>query len=39
MKRRNFLKLGLAGVGAIALADDAWALKYYPMASDKKCAI
>ena len=39
MERRNFLKLGLAGFGAIALADDAWALKYYPMASDKKYAV
>lgn len=39
MKRRNFLKFGLAGVGAIALVDDAWALKYYPIASDKKWAV
>ena len=39
MKRRNFLKSGLAGIGAITLADDAWALKYYPMASDKKWAV
>jgi menaquinone-dependent protoporphyrinogen IX oxidase len=39
MERRNFLKLGLAGFGAIALADNAWALKYYPMASDKKWAV
>jgi len=39
MERRSFLKLGLAGFGTIALADDAWALKYYPMASDRKCAV
>jgi hypothetical protein len=39
MERRNFLRLGLAGFGAIALADSAWALKYYPMASDKKYAV
>jgi len=39
MERRNFLKLGLAGFGAIAMADNAWALKYYPMASDKKSAV
>jgi menaquinone-dependent protoporphyrinogen IX oxidase len=39
MERRDFLKVGLAGIGAVALADDAWALKYYPMPSDKKCAV
>lgn len=39
MERRSFLKVGLAGLGAIALADNAWALKYYPIASDKKCAV
>ena len=39
MERRNFLKVGLAGLGAIALADNAWALKYYPITSDKKCAV
>jgi hypothetical protein len=39
MERRDFLRLGLAVCGAIALADNAWALKYYPMASDKKCAV
>lgn len=39
MERRNFLKLGLAGLGAVALADNAWALNYYPTASDKKCAV
>jgi menaquinone-dependent protoporphyrinogen IX oxidase len=39
MKRRDFLKLGLAGVGTMALADNASALKYYPRPSDKKCAV
>ena len=39
MERRSFLKAGIAGLGAIALADNAWALKYYPNASDKKCAV
>ena len=39
MERRDFLKAGLAGLGVIALADNAWALKYYPTASDKKCAV
>jgi menaquinone-dependent protoporphyrinogen IX oxidase len=39
MERRDFLKFGLAGVSAIALTDDAWALRYYPMASNKKWAV
>ena len=39
MERRNFLKVGLAGLGAIALADNALALQYYPTTSDKKCAV
>ena len=40
MERRDFFKLGLAvGAGTIALANDAWALDYYPMPSDKKCAV
>ena len=39
MKRRNFFKLGMAGVGTIALANKAWALEYYPMPSDKKWAV
>ena len=39
MERRNFFKFGLAGLGALTLADDAWALKYYPMASEKKWAV
>jgi menaquinone-dependent protoporphyrinogen IX oxidase len=40
MERRDFFKLGLAaGAGTIALANDAWALEYYPMPSDKKCVV
>jgi menaquinone-dependent protoporphyrinogen IX oxidase len=40
MERRDFFKLGLAaGVGAMALTSDAEALDYYPMPSDKKCAV
>jgi len=40
MERRDFFRLGLAaGVGTIALANDARALEYYPMPSDKKCAV
>lgn len=39
MERRHFLKIGLAGFGAMALADSAWGLNYYPTASDKKIAV
>jgi len=40
MERRDFFKLGLAaGVGTMALAGDSWALEYYPIPSDKKCAV
>ena len=39
MERRNFLKIGLAGAGAFALADKSWALEYYPKPSDKKWAV
>jgi menaquinone-dependent protoporphyrinogen IX oxidase len=40
MERRDFFKLGLAaGVGTMALINDAWALEYYPIQSDKKCAV
>jgi hypothetical protein len=40
MKRRNFLKASLAaGLSTIALADNAFALKYYPLPSEKKCAV
>ncbi len=41
MERRDFFKYGLAaGVGTVALAaKDVLALDYYPMPSDKKCAV
>jgi menaquinone-dependent protoporphyrinogen IX oxidase len=40
MERRDFFKLGLAaGVSTIALANSARALDFYPMPSDKKCAV
>jgi menaquinone-dependent protoporphyrinogen IX oxidase len=40
MERRDFFKLGLAvGVGAMTLTNDATALDYYPVQSDKKCAV
>jgi menaquinone-dependent protoporphyrinogen IX oxidase len=40
MERRDFVKLGLAaGVSAMTLTSDAPALDYYPMPSDKKCAV
>lgn len=39
MNRRDFFKLGLAGVGVFAFAKKARALEYYPMPSDKKWAV
>jgi menaquinone-dependent protoporphyrinogen oxidase len=39
VKRRTLLELGLTGIGAVAMSDKAWALKYYPNASDKKWAV
>jgi menaquinone-dependent protoporphyrinogen IX oxidase len=40
MERRDFFKLGLAaGVGTMALSNRAMALDYYPLPSDKKCAV
>ncbi|MEJ2627441.1 MAG: flavodoxin domain-containing protein [bacterium] len=39
MKRRNFLQMGLAGLGSMALTDRVWALKYYPRPSDQKWAV
>jgi menaquinone-dependent protoporphyrinogen IX oxidase len=40
MKRRNFLKASLAaGLSTIAMADNAFALKYYPLPSEKKWAV
>lgn len=39
MNRRNFVKLGLAGVGTVALIKNAGALEYYPMPSDEEWAV
>jgi menaquinone-dependent protoporphyrinogen IX oxidase len=40
MERRNFFKVGLAaGVSTMALANSALALDFYPMPSNKKCAV
>jgi menaquinone-dependent protoporphyrinogen IX oxidase len=40
MERRDFFKVGLAaGVGTMTLTCDARALDFYPMPSDKKCAV
>lgn len=39
MKRRSFLQWGFTGVGALALTKNTQALEYYPIKSDKKCAI
>src|SRR4030042_461459 len=39
MQRRHFFQAGLSGIGALALADNLWALKYYPMPSEKKFAV
>ena len=39
MKRRLFLKLGLAGIVATAITKQTQALQFYPVKSDKKCAI
>lgn len=39
MKRRNFFKLGVTGIGTLTLVNKLWALKYYPMPSDKKWAV
>ncbi len=39
MNRRTFFGLGLTGIAAVALPDEAWALKYYPKASDKKWGV
>lgn len=39
MKKRDFLKAGLLGLGALMLPKKAQALEYYPMPSDKKWAV
>jgi menaquinone-dependent protoporphyrinogen IX oxidase len=40
VERRDFVKFGIAaGVGAMTLTKDAPAMDYYPVQSDKKCAV
>jgi len=39
MNRRHFFKLGFAGIGTMISTRSLWGLKYFPMPSDKKCAI
>ena len=39
MERRTVLGLGLAGIGALALTNQASALQYYPRPSDKEWAV
>ncbi len=39
MERRDFIKAGVIGLGAIAIADKAAALEFYPKKSDKKWAV
>lgn len=39
MERRDFIKAGVIGLGAIAIADNASALQFYPKKSDKKWAV
>jgi len=39
MERRNFLKLGVTGIGALSLTSNVHALEYYPKISDKKIAV
>jgi hypothetical protein len=39
MKRRSILELGIVGLGAMAMSDKAWALKYFPKSSGGKWAV
>lgn len=39
MKRRSCIKVGMVGLGALALADKGMALEYYPKSYDKKWAV
>lgn len=39
MERRSFIKTGIIGLGAMAIADKSMALEYYPKKSDKKWAV
>ena len=39
MERRSFIKTGIMGLGAVAIAHKSMALEYYPKKSDKKWAV
>lgn len=39
MKRRDFIKAGALGLGAMAISNESFALEYYPKKSDKKWAV
>ncbi len=39
MKKRDFLKTGLLGIGALIMPKKSQALEFYPMPSDKKWAV
>jgi len=39
MKKRDFIKTGILGIGALALSKKSSALEYYPNPSDKKWAV
>jgi len=39
MQRRDFFKMGISCIGAVALAKKSQALEYYPMPSEKKWAV
>jgi len=39
MNRRHFFKLGFVGIGTMISTGNLWGLRYFPMPSDKKCAI
>ena len=39
MKRRDFIKAGAIGLGAMAISNKSFALEYYPKKSDKKWAV
>ncbi len=39
MERRDFIKAGVIGLSAMAIADTSMALQFYPIKSDKKWAV
>ena len=39
MERRDFFTAGIGGIGSLMLSGKLWALKYYPMPSDKQWAV